>query len=121
MVHVHLSGGFDVFMAQDSLSVLHCAVLPNVRRKTWNVQSFRGMSRASVMGHTFHLKKFLARKGTALPLFARCPFVGNMRPSSEVSGQAWRQASMQARTRWGMRIRARLLIRRLSVLRVSRT
>ena len=47
-----------------------------------------------VMGHTFHLKKFLARKGTALPLFPRCPLVGNMRPSSEVSGQAWRQASM---------------------------
>ena len=26
MVHVDLSGGFDVFMAQDSLSVLHSAV-----------------------------------------------------------------------------------------------
>jgi hypothetical protein len=38
-----------------------------------------------VMGHTFHLKKFLARKGTALPLFPRYPFVGNMRPSGEVS------------------------------------
>ena len=30
VVHVDLSGGFDVFMAQDSLSVLHSAVLLEV-------------------------------------------------------------------------------------------
>jgi hypothetical protein len=52
MVHVDLSGGLDVFMAQDSLSVLHSAVLLEVSAQcatedlecaelAWNVECIR--------------------------------------------------------------------------------
>jgi len=49
-----------------------CRSVPNVRRNTWKVQRFRGMPSLSLTGHTFHLKKFFARNGTASPLFLRC-------------------------------------------------
>lgn len=66
-----------------------CRSVPKVRRNTWKVQRFRSIPSLSAVGHTFHLKKFLARNGTAFPLFCRCPCAGNIKASGDVSGQTF--------------------------------